>query len=121
MVVASAQTRVETAAGVLEGLPGGVFLGIPFAAPPIGDLGWKPPQPVSPWAGMRKATEFGPACPQSDFAYTQTVFDEIAPSFPYYKNPRMSEDCLTLNVWTTGSQKKSPVMVWIHGGGNIGG
>ena len=122
----SAQVRVNTDAGTLEGISfqeEAVFLGVPFAAPPIGDLRWKPPQPVAKWNGVKPATKFGAACPQSDAGYNKTLFAEIAPDYPYYKDPRMDEDCLTLNLWSSnvGAQKPQPVMVWIHGGSNIGG
>ena len=78
------------------------FLGIPYAAPPIGDLRWHAPQPIKAWQGIRQATAFGPVCPQ------------IA---PWVKMPR-SEDCLTLNVWAPVSKagKPYPVIVYIHGG-----
>jgi para-nitrobenzyl esterase len=86
-----------------------VFKGIPFAAPPIGDLRWKPPHPVAAWDGTRVSTEFGPACPQPGY-----------PAGSFYKSPgiTMNEDCLYLNVWTDADSKdeKRPVMVWIHGG-----
>lgn len=84
------------------------FKGIPFAAPPVGELRWKAPQPVVAWDGVRKCDAFGPACPQS--SYPQASM--------YYSPPeKMSEDCLYLNVWTTAnSGDKRPVMVWIHGG-----
>ena len=77
-----------------------VFRGIPFAAPPVGDLRWKAPQPPIPWTGVRVANTFGPACMQRG--------DRL-----------MSEDCLYLNVWTNAAsdQDRLPVMVWIHGGG----
>jgi para-nitrobenzyl esterase len=81
------------------------YLGIPFAAPPVGDQRWKPPQPVEPWSGVKECTEFGPACPQ-------------LPN-PALKIDRMDEDCLYLNVWTPASRQEDrlPVMVWIYGGG----
>jgi para-nitrobenzyl esterase len=83
-----------------------VFKGIPYAAPPVGDLRWKPPQTVEPWDGARACTAFGPACPQPDRA-------RIAGAVW-----REDEDCLYLNVWApTDVADKLPVMVWIHGGG----
>lgn len=84
------------------------FKGIPFAAAPLGDLRWKPPQPVVAWEGVRKCDEFGPDCPQAPYPAAS-----IYASPPRYQ----SEDCLYLNVWTAaGSGDKRPVMVWIHGG-----
>ncbi len=88
------------------------FKGIPFAAPPVGDLRWQPPQPASSWKGVHGATQFGDHCLQSGTARDR-VFDD----------PGESEDCLTLNVWTPANAKKGslPVMVWIYGGGFRGG
>ena len=84
------------------------FKGIPFAAPPVGDLRWKPPQPAAAWEGVRQTKEFGSHCIQS-VTYNDMVFHDPGPS----------EDCLTLNVWTPADAKPGglPVMVWIYGGG----
>lgn len=84
------------------------YKGIPFAAPPVGDLRWKPPQPVVAWQGVRECNAFGPDCPQAPYPAGSM----------YYSAPRkQSEDCLYLNVWTTAKTgDKRPVMVWIHGG-----
>src|ERR1700722_7722748 len=83
------------------------FLGIPYAAPPTGDLRWRAPQPVKTWQGTRQATEFGPVC-------RQTADWEKAPQ---------SEDCLTLNVWAPVNKvsKPYPVLFFIHGGGLVSG
>lgn len=104
---------VKIDSGLIEGLStdsAGVraFKGIPFAAPPVGDLRWKAPQPVSPWEGVRQAMEFGPR-PMQGPIYSDMVF----------RDPGPSEDCLTLNVWTAAKTEKErlPVMVWIYGGG----
>jgi para-nitrobenzyl esterase len=90
-----------------------VYKGIPFAAPPIGELRWKAPQPVKAWDGVRECTAFGPSCPQDAEPLRRAYGTDIGP---------MSEDCLYLNVYTAGlGGGKRPVMVWIHGGGNTMG
>ena len=92
------------------------YKGIPFAAPPVGDLRWRPPQPAAPWTGVRQAAEFGADCMQGRFG------PPPAPGAP--PAPAPSEDCLFLNVWRPASATptaKLPVMVWIHGGGFMGG
>ncbi|MFE7407444.1 carboxylesterase/lipase family protein [Isoptericola sp. NPDC057559] len=97
---------VHVDAGTLQGVatPAGLeFRGVPYAAPPTGELRWEPPQPVAPWAGVREATDYSPVCPQ-------------APPSPNGQ----SEDCLSLNVTVPGgtaADAKLPVIVWIHGGG----
>ena len=83
------------------------FRGIPYAAPPVGELRWRAPQTPKAWPGVRQATAFAPACAQSATWITE----------------RKSEDCLYLNIWAPAGRQtgKLPVMVWIHGGGFYGG
>jgi len=105
-VAASTTAKVEQ--GVLQGTKEdglSVFKGIPFAAPPVGDLRWRTPQPAAKWEGVRKADKFAPQCMQGG-----------PPS-------AMSEDCLYLNVWSPAKSvsAKVPVLVWIYGGGFAGG
>ena len=86
-----------------------VFKNIPYAAPPVGDLRWRPPQPALSWSGMRDASKFGESCPQQ---YIKNLSDGLG--LPG------SEDCLKLNVYGPAKPGKNlPVMVWIHGGGLI--
>jgi para-nitrobenzyl esterase len=86
-----------------------LFKGIPYAAPPVGELRWRKSEPVKSWDGIRKTEEWGPRCMQSN------RLGDIDPL-----NKRMEEDCLYLNVWTPArsASDKLPVMVWIHGGSN---
>ena len=91
-----------------------VFRGIPFAAPPVGGLRWRAPQPVLPWAGVKNATEFSASCIQ---ALTPKGFGPWTHEFVTQNN--VSEDCLYLNVWTPAKSARDglPVFMWIYGGG----
>jgi len=113
-LAASSAPKVKTHSGKVEGKVDGsvqVFLGIPYAKPPVGKLRWKPPLPVAKWSGTRKATEFGSHCLQGK------VYGDMN-----FHDPGGSEDCLTLNVWVPAQAgKKLPVMVWIYGGGFVAG
>lgn len=107
-LVAAQDVAVSVQQGVLQGkVQQGVrtFLGVPFAAPPVGELRFRPPNPAASWTGVRTATALPPACPQrgDDAKYLG------------------SEDCLYLNVWSREGVVNAPVMFFIHGGGNVQG
>ena len=113
----AADAVVSVEGGKLAGAPSPlgdevmVYRGVPFAAPPVGDLRWRPPQPAPGWDGVRDATEAGPAC-------MQRAIPGEAGRFYDPGVDRMSEDCLYLNVWTAaGPEDRAPVLVWIYGGG----
>jgi para-nitrobenzyl esterase len=114
-LMASDQVTIES--GVVAGTANAdhsvrMFKGIPFAAPPVGDLRWKAPQPAPKWKGVRSASKFGSACLQTD------VFGDI-----YFRDRQPSEDCLTLNIWLPAkpATAKLPVFVWFYGGGFVAG
>jgi para-nitrobenzyl esterase len=102
-LLAQQPAEVRISSGRISGQDTGEvrsWLGIPYAAPPTGELRWKPPRPAPAWSGVRAMDKFGPPCMQSARAGL----------------PEPSEDCLTLNVWAPKTGSKLPVMVWIHGG-----
>jgi len=115
LLTAGGATRVRIDSGELEGVATETviaFKGIPFAAPPVGNLRWKAPQPVTPWTGVRPASAYGHDCMQEPFG---------GDAAPLGTPP--DEDCLVLNVWTPKARPsgKLPVMFWIYGGGFVNG
>ena len=101
---------VDAPAGAVRGAAEGdlrVFRGIPYAQPPVGPLRWQPPVPLARWTGVREATEFGPACYQPPPRLASIYVPRPVP---------MSEDCLTLNIWSPATARKAPVFFWIYGG-----
>ena len=115
-MAANAQNpKVETLNGTIEGINESgvkVFKGVPFAAPPVGELRWKAPQPVEKWSGVRKADKFG------DDPMQEPLFGDMAS-----EAGRMSEDCLYLNIWTPAKTmaEKLPVLIYFNGGGLMAG
>ena len=101
-----------TLVGTVEG-PARIFRAIPYAAPPVGPLRWRPPAAPAPWKVERVATADGPAC-------LQAVYPGGRPNLGGYAG-RVSEDCLTLDVFAPLRAARAPVLVWIFGGGNVAG
>jgi len=115
-------TQIET--GTIRGIRGNnprftIFKGVPYAAPPVGPLRWKRPQPAAAWEGVRDCVEFAPASCQCEKWHLNDAWTR---DFCQYEPPR-SEDCLYLNVWTPAcsADEKLPVFVWIHGGAYANG
>jgi para-nitrobenzyl esterase len=110
----AAQNTVTIETGSLKGAAGDgllSFKGIPYAAPPVGNLRWRPPQPAAKWSGVRQANACGHDCMQLPFP---------SDAAPLGTTP--AEDCLVLNVWAPEQRtRKLPVLVWIYGGGFVNG
>lgn len=114
---------VKTESGLIRGFKGNnpvytVFMGVPYAAPPVGELRWRDPQPVIPWDGVRDAFSYGPIAPQPMHEKDSFFGREF-----FAVEEERSEDCLYLNIWTPAKtpDDKLPVLLWIHGGGYFSG
>ncbi|MFC0408951.1 carboxylesterase/lipase family protein [Roseomonas elaeocarpi] len=115
--IAAELPPVSTASGQLQGALSqdgstASWKGIPYAAPPVGALRWREPQPVSAWQGVRPATQFGAGCMQKEVTGPRLPW-----TLEYLHTGSMSEDCLTLNAWAPAGGSKLPVIVFFHGGG----
>ncbi|WP_394943267.1 carboxylesterase/lipase family protein [uncultured Ilumatobacter sp.] len=136
--MASRRTTVTTRTGRVKGAVGPKgrmlhFRGIPFAAPPVGPLRWRPPQPVAPWRGALNCTKFGPQAYQRAAGFElffNSLIDGLGLGRARKKalaaglkiiNVKQSEDCLQLNIHVPSHAEKLPVMVWIHGGDHTDG
>jgi para-nitrobenzyl esterase len=116
LAAAEAGPVVTAPAGKVEGVSEGalnVFKGIPFAVAPVGQRRWQPPAPLLPWSDVKQATDFGPACIQPVWRGAKHVYAQDI--------GKLSEDCLSLNIWAPADAKGAPVFVWIHGGSLTGG
>lgn len=119
---AAIQQPVKVKTGLVSGTTAGdpsiaVFKGIPYAAPPVGDLRWRAPRPAAAWQGIRKADQFSASC-------VQNIVTERKPwTFEFMAHGEISEDCLYLNIWTPAksASEKHPVLLWMYGGGNVEG
>jgi len=121
-VAAAPFEPIQVDGGLIAGTPSPqwsygirVFRGVPYAAPPVGDLRWRSPQPVVPWRGVKEADRYSPVCMQAPTVKDSNAWqDGLTP---------VSEDCLYLNIWTPAksANDKLPVMVFIPGGGNLRG
>ncbi len=134
--LAALPDAVKTDSGQVSGIPAKdpsvrVFKGIPFAAPPVGELRWKAPQPPAKWEGVRMAAEFGPVCTaggggrggRGGRGGARGNGKGAPPAAPVQAGPAPSEDCLYINVWTPAKSAgdRLPVMIWTYGGGFTGG
>ena len=114
-VAAQSGPLVHAPSGTVRGAATGdlhVFKGLPYALSPVGGRRWRPPEVMPTWKGELDATQFGPACYQPRSRSSSIYADDPA---------TMSEDCLSLNIWTRAHVNKAPVLVWIHGGALVGG
>jgi para-nitrobenzyl esterase len=115
MMSSNTEAIVSIRSGKIEGILEDevfAFKGVPYAAPPVGNFRWLPPQPVTPWEGVRPARDYGAISPQNELPGGEIIPGKI-------EEPQ-DEDCLFLNIWTKGfDNRRRPVMVWIHGGAFI--